>query len=299
MPAPIALFVYSRPNHTRHVLDSLRRNTLSGQSDLIIFSDAARKPEHEASVNSVRAMIQKVDGFKSVRVVQRDRNLGLAASIEDGVRQICDDYGKVIVVEDDLIVSPYFLAFLNASLDRYEGEASVMQVSAYMFPGSYDAECDALFLPLISCWGWATWKRAWEQYDPKASGFSRLKEDSVLREKFDLGGAYEYFKMLEQQVRGEINSWGIKWLLSVFLHQGVVLYPKHTLVSNTGVDGSGTHGAGVAALQVADISADRRYGNPRLPEHVAVNPNALEKVRRNLRALRPGIVRRVVQRLVG
>ena len=159
--APIAVFVYNRPEHTRRALESLSRNPLAAESDLVIFSDAARKPEHQQDVGLVRALIRDVAGFRSVRIVERERNLGLASSIEDGVGKLCDEQGKVIVVEDDLVVSPKFLSFMNRALERYRDEPRVMQVSGYMFPGTFNSSAEALFLPLISCWGWGTWKRAW------------------------------------------------------------------------------------------------------------------------------------------
>jgi hypothetical protein len=297
--APIALFVYKRPDHTRRVLQALRSNTLAGESELIIFSDAPRNSEHDEGVAAVRTLVRQIDGFKSVRLVERERNLGLASSIEDGVKMLCDEQGKVIVVEDDLILSPYFLSFLNRALERYEDESHVMQISGYMYPSTQVDAYGTLFLPLVTCWGWGTWKRAWKYYDAQASGFARLQYDAALREQFNLGGAYDYYHMLEQQVRGEIDSWAIRWLLSVFLENGLVLYPKQTLVKNIGVDGSGTHGAGVASLQSGEITSDNRYLQPHFPEKIETDFQAMERVQKTLRALNPGIVTRLVRKLLG
>lgn len=298
--APIALFVYNRPEHTRRVLDSLRRNPLAAESDLVIFSDAARMPDDQSKVDSVRGLIRDQAGFKSVRIVERERNLGLASSIEDGVGRLCDERGVVIVVEDDLVVSPDFLSFMNRALQYYRNESRVMQISGYMFPGTFQSVSDALFLPLISCWGWGTWKRAWDHYDPQATGVVQLRTRPALREQFNLDGAYDYFHMLEQHLRGEIDSWGVRWLLSVFLQQGLVLYPLQTLVQNIGVDGSGTHGAGVTSLQAALATTnDGRFSCPRLPDQIEIDKQAVEQVRVTLRGLNQGILTRIVRRLVG
>jgi hypothetical protein len=295
--APIALFVYNRPEHTRRVLDALRRNPLAPESELVIFSDAPRKPDHQSTVASVRALIRESAGFKSIRVVERERNLGLASSIEEGVGELCDERDQVIVVEDDLVVSPDFLSFMNRALQYYRDEPRVMQISGYMFPGTFRSASDALFLPLISCWGWGTWKRAWAHYDTRATGFARLQADPILREQFNVGGAYDYYHMLEQHMRGEIDSWGIRWLLSVFLQRGLVLYPLQTLVQNIGVDGSGTHGVGVASLQADSVASDGRYSQPHLPDQIRVDAKAVDQVRATLRGLNPGIITRIARRL--
>lgn len=298
--APIAFFVYNRPEHTRRAVDSLSRNPLAAESDLVIFSDAARKPEHQLNVDLVRALIRDVTGFRSVRIVERERNLGLASSIEDGVRKLCDEEGKIIVVEDDLVVVPEFLSFMNRALERYRDEPRVMQVSGYMFPGTFNSSADALFLPLISCWGWGTWKRAWAYYDPGATGYVHLRENRKLREEFNVGGAYDYYHMLEQQMQGKIDSWGIRWLLSVFMRQGLVLYPVQSLVQNIGVDGSGTHGGGGACLQsTLAAGIDRQVSRLRLPDQIQVDDLAVDHVRSTLRGVNPGILTRIVRKLVG
>ena len=241
--APIALFVYNRPSHTQRTIDALRSHQLAPESDLIVFSDAAKDEAARPKVAAVREVISAIDGFKSVRVVLRDRNWGLAASVIDGVTELCRDFGKVIVLEDDLIVAPGFLRYMNQALDIYQDQSAVMQISGHMFPVEMKHETDAFFLPFTTSWGWATWQRAWEAFDEQARGYTRLKTDAALKKRFDLDGAYPYFHMLEAQLHGKIDSWAIRWYLSVFLMDGLTLYPRQTLVSNAGFDGSGTHRA--------------------------------------------------------
>lgn len=293
--APIALFAYRRPRHLRATLDALLSNPEAALSDLWIFSDAARDSSAASDVAQIRAMAAQVSGFKSMRVIERSENFGLARSIVDGVSQLCAEHGRAIVVEDDLTVSSGFLAFVNRALERYGDDERVMQVSGYQFPGRFDAQ-HAMFLPLISCWGWATWARAWRHYDPSAAGVERLRADPALRRRFDLEGAYDYSGMLESQLAGKLDSWGVRWLLSVFLHDGLVLYPPVTLVENIGVDGSGTHGAGVSELQ-GKLSASAP-GEFVLPDAMEVDAEALQEVKRVLRGLRPGPLARLIRRLV-
>lgn len=240
--APIALFVYNRPEHTRKTVEALKKNSLAKDSDLIIFSDAPKNPEAAAAVRDVREYILQIDGFKTVKIIERDKNWGLANSIIDGVTSVVNAHGRIIVLEDDLIVTLYFLDFMNRSLEKYQDEQQVIQVSGYMYPVKVDIEEDALFLPLCTSWGWATWQRAWQLFDPDAKGYVLVKADRALRKRFNLDGAYDYFAMLEDQLAGRIDSWAIRWYLSTFLFEGLTLYPKQSLVFNTGLDGSGTHG---------------------------------------------------------
>ena len=247
--APIVLFVYNRPEHTRRTLAALAANPLAIHSDLIIYADGPKKPEHAAEVEQARDVARGASGFKSVRMIEREKNLGLANSIIAGVSEICTARGRAIVVEDDLLVAPQFLTFLNRGLDRYADEPNVFQISGYMFPVVTEPSSDGLFLPLISCWGWGTWQRAWSQFDPSATGYRQLAGDPDLRARFNLDGNYDYFGMLADQIEGKIDSRGVRWLLSVFLKGGLVLYPRRSLVQNVGIDGTGTHGVGTASLQ--------------------------------------------------
>lgn len=239
--APIAVFVYNRPDHTRQALEALWKNEMADISDLFIFSDAPKNSEAEKNVHIVRKYIKTIRGFKSVNIIERDNNMGLAASIINGVSYLCHEYGKVIVLEDDLIASPYFLCFMNEALNHYHADSRVMQISGFMFPVKVEHDDEACLLPLTTSWGWATWEHAWKHFDPIMAGYQVVNKNSILRKAFDLDGTYAYFKMLESQLRGEINSWAIRWYLSVFLLKGLVLYPPYSLIQNIGFDGSGMH----------------------------------------------------------
>ena len=239
--APIALFVYNRPRHTRQTVEALLQNSQAKESDLYIFSDAPKNEVAREAVEEVRRYIKHISGFKKVNVVERDTNWGLANSVINGVTKLCEEFGTVIVLEDDLVVSPNFLEFMNISLDRYQNNDRVMQVAGYMFPANIDMMDDALFMPFSTSWGWATWKRAWEHFDASASSYNMLKNNKKVKYDFDLQGKYPYFKMLEAYKKNQVQSWAIRWYLSVFVLNGLVLYPKTTLVENVGFDGSGVN----------------------------------------------------------
>jgi hypothetical protein len=252
--APIALFVYKRPEHTRRMLESLRQNPEADRSPVFAFCDGPRSEKDAAAVAEARAAV-RASGLRDLRVVERPHNLGLARSVIAGVSAVCEEYGTAIVVEDDLILAPTFLSFMNAALETYRDVPSVHSVSGYMFPVDLaDLGLDAVFLPLTSSWGWATWQRAWKAFAPGERSHAAIAADPALRQRFDVGG-YPFFSMLEAQLRGKVDSWGIRWYATVFLQNGLTLFPARSLVANEGFDGSGVHcGSGAPAHASASAS---------------------------------------------
>ncbi|MEH6305046.1 glycosyltransferase [Olivibacter sp. CPCC 100613] len=241
-PAPIALFVYNRPEHTRRTIKYLQENLLAEDSRLFIFSDAAKHGEEEEKVNQVRALIGQATRFKSIKLINRKQHMGLAKSIITGVTQLVNEYGKVIVFEDDLLSSPYTLSYFNEALQRYEKEDSVMQIAAYMFPLSEkEALTQTFFLRSINSWGWATWKRAWEHFEPDIDQL-HTQFDLEKIHRFTVDGTMKnYWKQFMDFKNGKNDSWAIRWHASVFLKNGLVLYPAKSLIENIGHDGSGVH----------------------------------------------------------
>ena len=294
--APIVLFVYNRPEHTRRTLAALAANPLASESDLIVYADGPRKPEHAALVEAVRTVVRGISGFRSLKLIERETNLGLAKSIIAGVSTACDMFGCAIVIEDDLIVAPQFLHFMNAALERYRDSPQVHQVSGYLFPGCEGDE-HIRFLPLTTTWGWATWQRAWSLFDKEASSIGRLRSDSGFRNRFDLNGAYDYSGMIESQLRGAIDSWGIRWYLSVFAQGGLTVYPGKSLVENIGFDGSGTHGAGHSTL-TSRMSATHDYGVNDWPRDFTIDHECMTAIEGVLRSMSHGKTKRFgIQRL--
>lgn len=252
--APIALFVYTRLNHTRLTVEALQRNSLARESDLIIFSDAAREPDAESRVRDVRDYVSGITGFRSITVVARQKNLGLAASILDGVSQVSAERGRVIVLEDDLVTAPHFLTYMNDALDFYAGDDRVIAVHGYMFPLAVPLP-ETFFLKDPGCWGWATWKRAWDLFDADgAAQWSEICRQGREKE-FDLDDSYDYARILKDRMAGRNQSWAILWYATAFLRNKLTLYPGRSLVQNIGLDGSGTHGGKVNSF--ATVLSDR------------------------------------------
>jgi len=283
--APIALFAYNRPDHIRATLAALAGNELASKSDLYVFSDGPKDARSEALVQQVRMRIRAASGFRSVTLVERPTNAGLVRAITEGVARMCADHGRVIVLEDDLVTAPQFLSFMNEALDRYAQEPRVMQVSGYMYPIARSGEERAVFLPATSCWGWGTWKRAWDAYDPTMAGLEGLEADPERRRAFDLDGAYDYFAMAEGHRDGLVNSWGVVWHLSVFAKGGLVLYPLQSLVSNLGFDGSGTHASTSDLGKVPLAANSARFA---LPAAVEVDQAVYADVKSTIRGARKG-----------
>lgn len=252
--APIAVFVYNRSDHTKLTIEALQRNKYARESDLFIFSDGAKvtgNPERdrdtENRVNAVRDYIATVGGFRNVTLNLRESNYGLAKSIIEGVTEIINRYGRIIVLEDDLITSPAFLTYMNLALERYESEKKVYSVTGYSFIGRYNRKSDmpaTCFLPITNSWSWGTWKDRWDQFDAEASGWEHLFKDPRERKRFDFGGSYDYSNMLKRQMQQGIDSWAIRWYWSVYKKDGLTLYPLKSYVRNNGFDGSGVHTKG-------------------------------------------------------
>lgn len=238
--APIALFVYNRPEHTRRTIHSLQNNEEQKNSDLFIFSDGPKDEASSVEVDLVRKYINTISGFKSVTIIARETNYGLARSIIDGVTNICNEYGRVIVMEDDLIVSPFFLRYMNDGLDKYESDSRIISIHGYMYPIQYHCP-ETYFLKGADCWGWATWKRGWDLFEKDGRKLlSDLKSRRLIK-RFDYYGAYRFSNMLKKQISGRNDSWAVRWYASALLHDKLTLYPCKSLVINIGFDGSGTH----------------------------------------------------------
>jgi len=240
MTAPIVLFTYSRSDHTRRTVESLLQNQLSQESDLIVFSDAPRTLDKQARVDEVRAYLNTITGFRSITIHHRPHNFGLAKSIIEGVTEVLKDHDLVIVLEDDIVTSPYFLTYMNEALERYADDERVVSIHGYVYPVKEPLP-EAFFLPGADCWGWATWRRGWACFNPDGQYLlNELKRRKLIR-TFDFNGAYPYSAMLQGQINRTNDSWAIRWYASAFLAGKLTLYPGRSLVHNIGNDNSGTH----------------------------------------------------------
>ncbi|PTT03091.1 sugar transferase [Pedobacter sp. HMWF019] len=272
--APIALFVYNRPKHTERTLKFLQQNELASESRLFIFSDGPKTAADQDKVQEVRDFLKTVDGFRTVEIIERKENMGLANSVIAGVSRLVKDYGQIIVFEDDLISSPHTLTYFNEALNRYRTENKIMHIGAYMFHLKGEDLPQTFFYRAATSWGWATWERAWQHFEPNIDTLMS-KFDHAAKNAFSIERTMNFWKQMEDFKKGKNNSWAIRWYASIFLRGGLTLNPSQSLVNNIGHDGTGVH-SGINDIYNVII-------NPKpityFPEKIAENPEAYTAIK--------------------
>ncbi|HCY74983.1 MAG TPA: sugar transferase [Ignavibacteriales bacterium] len=273
--APIILFVYNRPEHTKKTVDALRLNNLASESLLFIFSDGNKNENDIKAVEEVRNYIATISGFKDVKITLRKKNLGLADSVISGVTEVIEKSGKAIILEDDIVTSPYFLKFTNEALDFYEKDKIIYSISGYNFPikipKSYQHQI--YVSPRPSSWGWATWKDRWEKVDWIISDYDQFISNKKEIKKFNLGGD-DLTRMLKKQMSGKINSWAIRWTYAHYKGKGYCLFPIKSFAKNIGADRSGVHTRKTNKFNVNVYEEENRdflWENPEVDEEVLKN----------------------------
>lgn len=293
MHAPIALFAYNRPLHTKHTVDALLRNPLSRESDLFIFSDAAKNASADSDVAEVRNYVRKINGFRSVSVIERDKNFGLARSIIDGVSELCEKYGKVIVLEDDVVVTPGFLTFMNQSLERYRCESSVWHISGWNYPINPEGLPEVFFWRMMNCWGWATWSDRWKAFEKNpAELIWRHSRDKEWIHRFDIDGTTGSWSQVVANFEGRLNTWAIFWAATIFERGGLCLNPTTSFVKNIGHDGSGVN-CGIIHSFSGDVV--RNECVTEWPDQYVENAEAVSRIGKFLRSVQPSFLHRVAK----
>jgi len=294
--APIALFTYNRPYHTKKTLEALSKNKLAEESDLWIFSDAPKSSKDEDLVQQVRDVLNPT-GFKSVHVVKREINMGLAASVIAGSSELLNKYGKVISLEDDLVTSPFFLSFMNEGLEFYENQEEIFSLSGFSFSREFmrinrpdDSDVYAHYRPMS--WSWATWKNRWDKVDWEVADYESFMKDKAKQKAFELGGR-DLTTMLRNQMEGRVDSWYIRWSYACFKQSLLNIYPRYSLVNNIGHDGTGVHKSNevrdVFSHQDLLLSKDWKFvTNPVVDKNLvsrfneAFRPSFMTKLKRKL-----------------
>jgi Glycosyl transferase family 2 len=302
--APIVLFTYDRPDHTRRTLEALAANDGAGDSDLVVYSDGPRTADRAEPVRAVRAQLRSVAGFKSVTVVERDANMGLANSVIAGVSEALTRSSSVIVMEDDLLTARNFLAFMNAALSTYEPRRDIFSVTGYNYPIRIPPTYreDAYLSYRGSSWGWGTWRDRWSRVDWAVSDYDAFVADAKAQELFRRGGN-DLPGMLELQMSGQLDSWSIRFDYAHFKHDALCVHPVVSKVQNIGFDGSGVH---CTESDDYDVELDPTGRPPRLRPDLAVDARAIRAFDRKFRPSRSFAMRRtslrrgkrIVRRLV-
>jgi hypothetical protein len=239
--APIALFTYNRLDHTQKTIEALKANELAQDTDLFVFSDGAKSKKDSEVVNVLRAYLKTIEGFNRVEVIERGENFGLARSIIDGITSVVNKYGKIIVVEDDVVTSPFFLSYMNAALNHYENDKKVWHISGWTPGINTKGLPDFFFWRIMNCSaGWGTWSDRWRffnnEVDKTIENFS-FKE----RMQFSFSGIANFWRQLKGNRKGRINTWAIFWYATIFKNKGLCLTPKKSYAKNIGFDGTGVH----------------------------------------------------------
>ena len=238
--APIVLFVYKRPEETQKVIAALAANEGAEHSELIVYADGPKNEADQEKCEAVREIIRNTSGFSKVTLFAAEKNKGLAASVISGVTETLEKYDRVIVLEDDLVTSKYFLRFMNEALEKYENDDRICCIHAFSYPTKHP-EIQYFLRRGADCWGWATWKRGWKIFEHDSQKLYDKITAQNLRKEFDRNGAFPYTKMLKDQADGKIDSWAIRWYASAFLAEKYTLQSNVMLVENIGFGAEATH----------------------------------------------------------
>ena len=287
--APIVLFVYNRPEHTRKTLEALQKNSIADQSQLFIYSDGPKQENDSKKVTEVRKFIYNISGFQRIEIVERDKNIGLANSVITGVSELFNDFDRLIVLEDDIVTSPFLLSFMNEALECYEKVKNIFSVSGYTYPITLPADYkqDVFIAYRPSSWGWATWKDRWEKADWEMNNLKAFLKNKEAKNKFSLAGE-DLISMLLDQVNRRVDSWAIRWAYTHFKNNAYCLYPKSSLCNNIGMDSTGTHSASSKKFYV-DLN------NSRLEIKLEKNLKFDKAINVSIQNLfRPSLVRRLI-----
>lgn len=240
MFAPIVLFTYSRLKNTKETIECLLGNKESSQTELIVFSDAPKNEKAEEKVIEVRNYIHCISGFKSVRIIEREENFGLAKNIVTGVTEVLNEFESAIILEDDFSVSPYFLQYMNEGLEKYKDNDDIVSIHGYTYPHKNTLP-EAFLIKGADCWSWATWRRAWSLYNGDAAYLYQEIVKKKLQREFEFNFSYPYMNMLRNQAKGVANSWAICWYASTFLLNKYTLYPGISMSRINSLEDAGTH----------------------------------------------------------
>jgi len=241
--APIIVFAYNRPHYLLETLQSLKLNEEAKRSKLFIYCDGPKLNCSEANLKQIELVHQIANREKwcgDVSVIISPVNKGLSASIIKGVTETVNAYGKVIVLEDDLSLSPYFLKYMNEALDKYESNERVASVSGYNFPIKLPQKDfkETFFLKSASTLGWGVWKRSWDIFNYDADFLLNEIKLKKLNNEFNFDNTYPFTRMIKNVISGKVDSWGIRWYASVFLNNKLTLFPSHSLVNHIGNEGT-------------------------------------------------------------
>ncbi len=247
--SPVIIFVYKRVEHLRTTIRSLSKNYLSKKTDIIIFSDGPRLSNEKKHINNVRKFCKNIKSFRSVKIIERKKNIGLSRNIIKGVSKVLKEKKKAIILEDDMYCDKYFLYYMNFFLNKYKNNKKIVSIHGYNYPIKKLKKIpNFFFLKGADCWGWATWSNKWKIYNDNGKFLAKKIQQKNMIKEFNFNNTFDYYKMLLNCVYNKNDSWAIKWYASAFLKNKLTLYPKYSLINNIGMDGSGRHSLKTSAF---------------------------------------------------
>ena len=239
--APIALFAYKRVAHLQQTISALEKADGFSETKVFVFSDGPKSSADQEDVDAVRRLLSNW-GKPNVTVVEAESNIGLSRSIRRGVTRLCDEYGSVIVIEDDILIHDTALKWLNEGLVTYANDRSAFSITAYQYRIPEFAQISyGIQAPFISSWGWATWKRAWDLLEPEIPDIEALAKDRRFVADFNLDNTFPMFQYLRASLNGKHDSWAARWYWALYKHKGFTVFPPRSLVQNIGQDSTATN----------------------------------------------------------
>jgi len=232
--APIVLFTYNKLDTLKKTVQHLKKNKLARKSNIFIYSDFYKTNVDKIHVLKVRKYLREIQGFKKKKIILRNKNYGLAKNIVNGVSEVMKNHSKAIILEDDILVSKYFLDYMNSSLNLYKKKKNIWHISGWNYNIKLKSEHDVYFTRTMNCWGWATWKDRWKCYKKNPKQIVKKWSLSDIK-KFNFEGSYNFFSQIERNLSGQIDTWAIFWYAVIFKNKGLCVNPINTLVKNIGV----------------------------------------------------------------
>jgi glycosyltransferase involved in cell wall biosynthesis len=233
--APIVLFVYNRPRLLKQTLDALAANEGAAESTLFVYADGPKPNADEEQlkrIREVREMVMEEKRFGKVVVRTSEENKGLADSVIRGVTEVTNEFGRTIVIEDDVITSRYFLRFMNDALTKYENEERVLSVGSWNY--FFKPQTENFFMNMPDCIAWATWKRAWDKFEHDSKFLIHELERANRVKEFNLKGRFNFMAMLQASAEAKVSSWAIRWTAVAALRNSLTIYPSVSMTKHIG-----------------------------------------------------------------
>ena len=279
--SPVILFVYNRPNHLKKTLSFLKKNSETKKSFIYIFSDGYKNNDSmdQKKVEQVRDIIKKINFFKKKFIFERKKNIGLRNNIIRGINLAFKNNSKLIILEDDILVSRYFLKFMNESLTKYYKNNKVWHISGWNYDiNEVTISDDVFFIKNMNCWGWGTWKNRWNKINLKSEKLIRKFSKSD-KYRFNLDNSFENFSQIIRNYESKKSTWAIFWNATIYLNNGLCLNPLKSLTSNIGQDESGTNTTNTQLVN-EKINNNKNFKYPNIiSENIQIRKKIIEFLR--------------------